>query len=290
MLIGTGGTGKSTTSKAVLHEDLIISRFNARLFITYDGTVSSGMNFQIFLDRIAEALRLPAPTSDTSIIEHLQMLKPLVVIDNAETLLETSQDDIIRICRLLEEIGSQSTIRIIMTTRNTEIISLNLLWHRIHINGLDAASAHKAFNAVYPMSPVDSRVAQILSDLDHHPLSINLLANVAVMNDWDAIQLQEEWDQEKTQLLDLTKSDKNRSLPATIEISVASFRNSSVILQILQTIAFLPQGIHREDLSSMFPSIPNISSHLEAIRRSSLIYRNGKQLTMLAPIRMYIAN
>ena len=97
--------GKSTIAKAVLNEEPIITHFKARLFITYDGIVSSAMTYQMFLDRIAEALRLPAFTADTSIIQHLQILKALVVIDNAETLLEASQDDVIRIRRLLEEIG-----------------------------------------------------------------------------------------------------------------------------------------------------------------------------------------
>jgi len=101
--------------------------------------------------------------------------------------------------------------------------------------------------------------------------------------------LQAEWDKGKTKLLDLMQGDKARSLPATIDISIASFKNSPAVLQILQTIAFLPQGIDREDLASMFPSIPDISSQVDIIRRSSLIYRNGKRLTMLPPVRMYIS-
>ena len=288
-LIGTGGMGKSTIAKAVLNEERISSKFTARLFVTYDDIVSSAMTYQLFMNRIAEALGLPASTATPAVIQHLQTLTGLLVIDNAETFLEASQNDTSLIHKFLEEIGSHATTRVIMTTRNTETVSLNLPWHRIDVTGLDAKAAHEAFNAVYPMSPMDSRVAQILSDLGHHPLSINLLANVAVMNDWDATLLQAEWDEGKTKLLDLTKSDKARSLPATIDISIASFKKSPAVLQILQTIAFLPQGIDREDMSSMFPSIPDISSQVEAIRRSSLIYRNGKRLTMLPPVRMYIS-
>jgi len=288
-LIGTGGVGKSTVSKAVLNEEPIVTQFNARLFITYDSIGLSAMTYQVFLDHISKALGLPASTSAPSITQFLKTLNALLVIDNAETFLDAPQSDIKSIYEFLTEIGSHSATRIIMTTRNTETIPLNLPWHHIYVAGLDAKAALDVFNTIYPMSPTDSRVVKILSDLGHHPLSINLLANVALMNDWSAGQLDEAWERGKTQLLDLTKSDKSRSLPATIDISIASFKNSPAVLQILQTIAFLPQGIDREDLPSMFLSTPDISSQVEAIRRSSLIYRNGTRLTMLPPMRMYIS-
>ena len=282
--------GKSTIAKAVLNEEAIIAQFKARLFITYDGIASSAMTYQMFLGRIEEALRFPASSSASSLVQHLQTLQALLVIDNAETFLGASQNDATLIHRFMEDIGSHSATRIIMTTRNTETIPLNLPWSRVDVSGLDAQAAHKAFDAIYPMDPIDSKVAQILFDLGHHPLSINLLANAAIMNSWDAIQLQEAWEERQTDVLNLAESDKNRSLPATIEISIASFKNCAVILQILQTIAFLPQGIDRDGLRSMFPSLLDISRHIEAICRSSLIYRNGTRLTMLAPIRMYIAD
>ena len=283
--------GKSTIAKAVLNEEPIAAQFKARLFITYDGIVPAAMTYQIFLDRIVDALCMPASTSAPSIIQHLQTLKALLVIDNAETFLGASQNDATLVHRFLEDIGSYPATRIIITTRNTETIPSNLPWHRIDVIGLDAMAAHQAFNAVYPMDPIDSRVAQILSDLGYHPLSINILANAAVMNSWDAIQLQEAWEERQTDVLNLAESDKSRSLPATIEISISSFKDSPIILQILRTIAFLPQGIDRKELRSIFPSLPNISRQMEAIFRSSLIYRDGSsRLTMLAPIRMYITD
>ena len=282
--------GKSTIAKAVLNEKPIVTRFDARLFITYDGIGLTAMTYQTFLDQIAEALRLPSSTSATPITQHLQTIKALLVIDNAETFLGAPENDRTSIYRVLEEIGSYPATRIIVTTRNTETIPLNLPWHRVHVTGLDAKAAHQAFNAVYPMDPIDSRVAEILSDLGHHPLCINLLANAAVMNSWDATQLQKAWKERQTDVLHLAESDKNRSLPATINLSIASFKSRPIVLQILQTIAFLPQGVDNKDLHSIFPSIPDISRQTEAILRSSLIYQKGTRLTMLPPIRMYIAD
>jgi len=151
--------GKSTITKAVLNEEAIVSRFNARLFVTYDGVVSSSMTFQIFLDRIAEGLQLPPSSSTASVIQHLQTFQVLLVVDNAETILDAPQIDSTHIHKFLEDIGSHPTTRIVMTTRNTETIPLNLPWHRIYVTGLDAKAAHDAFNAVYPIKsgPLNGR-------------------------------------------------------------------------------------------------------------------------------------
>ena len=288
-LTGTGGMGKSTVAKAILNEGPIVTQFDARLFITYDGIASSSMTYQVFLDQIAEALQLSTSTSG-GILQRLQTLKALLVIDNAETFLQACENDAALIYKLLEDIGSHSGTRMILTTRNTDTIPWNLLWHRIDVTGLDAEAAHEAFTAVYPTMPVDPRVAQILSDLEYHPLSINILANAAVMNGWDPSRLQQMWEERKTGVLDLAQSNKDRSLPATLEVSIASFTDTLFTLQILRVIAFLPQGAHRDDLSSIFSSSSDISRQVESILRSSLIYQNGDRLTMLAPIRLYISD
>ena len=280
--------GKSTIAKAILNEHSIAAHFNARLFITYDGIASSSMTYQVFLDRIAEALRISTSTS-AAILQFLQSFKALLVIDNAETFLEAPQDDTALMYRTLEDMGSQSATRIVLTTRNIETIPSNLPWNRIAVTGLDQKSALEAFAAVYPISPTNQRISQILSELEHHPLSINILANAAVMNEWDVSQLQKEWEHRKAELLDISLNDKYRSLRVTVELSISSFKDKNLALQILRAIAFLPQGIHCEDFHAISPSVANISLQIEAVRRSSLIYRTGGRLTMLAPIRIYIA-
>lgn len=288
MLIGTGGMGKSTIAKAILNEKSIVANFEARLFITYDGIPASSMTYQTFLNSIGESLGLSAPTS-RAILQHLLPMNALLVIDNAESFLDAPESDIGLIYRTLEDIGAQSSTRIIITTRNTETIPPNLPCHRLQISGLDMEAARQAFLAVYPMPSFDAKIAEILSDLEHHPLSINILANVAVMNDWSPGELAKAWRERQTELLDGAQDDKYRSLRVTIELSIKAFKDRQTILELLRAIAFLPQGIHIDDLAAISHSA-DIIWQAERARRSSLIYRLGDRLTMLAPVRMYVAN
>jgi len=288
MLIGTGGMGKSSIAKAVLNEELIAASFEARLFITYDGVASSAMTYQLFLDRIAAELKLLSPDL-TSIIERLESITALLVIDNAEILLEAGDVDNGRIAEVLDTLGSLTNTRVIVTTRNHASISANFLCKRITVLGISMDAACDAFSAVYKIAAINDTIKAIFTALDYHPLSINILANAAMMNEWGPEEIDEAWSEQKTGVLE-NANDKYRSLRAATEISIVSFKNKTLVLQILRAIAFLPQGIHRGDFASIFPSIPNVAREVEAVQRSSLIYRDVDRLTMLAPIRMYISD
>jgi len=286
MLIGTGGVGKSSIAKAVLNEDAIVSSFEARVFITYDGVASSAMTYQLFLDRMADALNLTNANS-LMILKRLETLDALLVIDNAETLLEADDVDSGRIAEVLDTLGSLKSTRIIVTSRNHASVSANFPCRRINVVGIPMDAACDAFSAIYNKA-VNNDIRSIFTALDYHPLSINILANTAAMNQWDLEEIGQAWSERQTGVLE-NSSDKHRSLRAATEVSIVSFKNKTAILKILRAIAFLPQGLYRHDFPLIFPSVSNISGEVEAAIRSSLIYRNGDRLTMLAPIRMYIA-
>jgi len=287
-LIGTGGMGKSSIAKAVLNEAAIISDFEPRLFITYDGIASSAMSYQLFLDRLSTALNIHKSDS-TSILKRLDQFSALLVIDNAETFLEAADADSGRIAEMLDALGAQPTTRIVLTTRNHASVSANFLCKRLTITGISMDAACDAFSAVYHVEPINDAIKSIFTALDYHPLSINILANAASMNEWSLKDIEEAWSERQTGVLE-NANDKYRSLRAATEISIVSFKAKELVLRVLRTIAFLPQGIHRDDISTIFPSFPDASQHIESIRRSCLIYRNGGRLTMLAPVRMYISN
>jgi len=279
--------GKSSIAKTVLNAEEIISSFEARLFITYDGVASSAMTYQLFLDRIAGALSIE-PAESNTILRRLSNLSALLVIDNAETFLEAGKEDAGKISLMIDALGAYSRTRIILTSRNHGSTSPNLHWARQDVVGISMDAACDAFCAVYKAAPINDSVRAIFTALDYHPLSINILANVADMNRWTVKDIQAAWSEQRVQVLE-TAEDKYRSLSVAIELSIAAFEDSAIILEILRAISFLPQGLHRDDLRSMFPSESNIIRQVDTICRSSLTYRNANRVTMLAPVRMYIA-
>ena len=106
---------------------------------------------------------------------------------------------------------------------------------------------------------------------------------------WDYDRLAKEWDTRRVQVL---RTDYNESLEATIELSLASptFRElGSDARDLLDAIAFFPQGINENNLNWFFPTISNGRNILDKFCALSLTYRSNGFVTMLAPLRDYLS-
>jgi len=218
-------------------------------------------------------------------------LTALVVIDNAETFMEASAEDFAQISQTLDAIGTTACTRIIITTRSHDTIPFNLICSRVLVSGLSLGAACAAFALVYRLAPIDETIQRILTALDYHPLSINILANAAVINQWTPIQLETAWNKERSRLLlsDVTKS-KHGNLQISIELSITCpvFEETrDAALELLRAAAFLPQGIHRKDLGGTFLGV-SAGQLADSLCRASLAYWLGDRLTLLAPIRLYV--
>jgi len=124
----------------------------------------------------------------------------LLVLDNAETVLDAATDKA-QIFGIHGRIGPFLNIYILLTTRSQYYLTIRLVPH----TGppLDEHAARKAFYAVYNDhgSPETQVIADLLEEVDHHPLSINLLAWAATQNDWTIPELYERWKAQNTRLL-----------------------------------------------------------------------------------------
>ncbi|KAH7917698.1 hypothetical protein BV22DRAFT_1052256 [Leucogyrophana mollusca] len=177
-----------------------------------------------------------------------------------------------------------------LTTRNRRV-SANLRYATIDVPALEASAACRAFTEIYPVDSSQAVVGGLLSALDFHPLSINLLAHVAKENRWTLEELMRSWGQQQTHLLHIGDG-KLRSLSATIEMSLTSSSITKLgddARRVMQVAAFLPQGINENALTVLFPAIPHIRCVVDALCRLSLMYRKLGVYTMLSPIRMYIS-
>jgi len=287
-LIGPGGIGKTTISKAILNEEHVSTMFSVRLFITYDTVDYALMNYDTFVGHLADALQISTPNR-IAILNRLKLLRTaLIVIDNAETFVEAGYDGFRDISQMLDEMGT--LCRIIFTTRNTDTVPANLFWNRIYVEKLDVQAAIDAFASVYDREPINLATKNILLELECHPLSINILANVAVFNSWPLEQLELNWQtQQRSRLLE-TRKDRYHSLPVAIDLSIScsDFNEArDQVMKLLRALAFLPQGIHRRDLEGILQDDSAIST-AESLCRCSLAYWQSDRLVVLSPIRMYI--
>ena len=227
-LIGTGGIGKTSVAKVVTNDALIIERFGKeRYFVKCDDFNAS---FDNFLDRVAQVLGAKGTghqaVTMSTLLPFLRKADILLVFDNVESVTD-AQIDSDRVAEAIGEFASYPTVTLILTTRIT-MLPTDVVFERINVPPLDEDAAWKAFSAVYgnvESSKVE-RLRDLLFQLDHHPLSINLLAQAGVQNEWSPSELEEAWERERTRILHLNRPGRNvskiQSLSVTIELSLHS--------------------------------------------------------------------
>ena len=298
-LIGMGGIGKTSIAKVVTNDPSIVERFGKeRYFVKCDDFNAS---FDNFLDRVAQVLGAKGTghqaVTMSTLRPFLRKADILLVFDNVESVTDAPIDSG-RIAEAIGEFASYPSVSLILTTRTT-ILPTDIVFERIHVPPLDEDSAWKAFSAVYGHVE-NSKVKplrELLFQLDHHPLSINLLAQAGVQNEWSPSELEAAWERERTRILDLNRPGRDvskiQSLSVTIELSLHSPTIQSLgddAREVMRAIAFLPRGVNRNKLPEIFPSVSNIREIFDTLGRMSLTLRSDDGfVTMLAPIRLHMS-
>ena len=284
-LIGAGGIGKSSIALAALHDDRIKQRFGEnRRFIRCDEILATNDQF---LRRLSMAIGagVENPENLTPLQQSLSLEEMLIVLDNAEFLLDPQGPSAREIHASVNELAQYGNICLLITSR---ISTIPPVCETFEIPTLSMEAASDTFHRICKHDGRSNSIEGVLKQLDFVPLSITLLATFSQQNRWDTDRLVTEWTSQRTAAL---VSLHNGSLAATIELSLGlpTFQELGPdAREFLGVVSFFPQGVNEESVHWQCPTISNAQKMIDEFCILSLAHRNNGFVTMLPPLRDHL--
>ena len=276
-LFGPIGVGKSFVAHTVLNHDRTKAKFGEnRHFIRCDNLQNA---LESFVERLADAIH----TNTTELESRLRSSPPLILfLDGVDSVLSSLDPEVDEIHARIEEFGSYEHVCLVTTSRVYPDI------HGFHRVEVPTPSKDGARDIFYTLCNLDRSPAMdtLVTKLDFHPFSIELVARCIRENSWDEEMLLKAWGDRNSVLIAVYY----QSLKDAIEPVFCSPRIKmlgTTARDVLEAIASFRSGIGEHQLEELFHGRGGIREVVDVLCKFSLVYRRDGVLKMLSPLRFY---
>ncbi|KAJ6576019.1 hypothetical protein DFH09DRAFT_1453693 [Mycena vulgaris] len=287
-ILGAGGMGKTSLSRAVLHHPTVAGKYGKHRFFVPCDTASSKDELIIL---IGAHLGLKPKKNLAKVILHHFTTNPacLLILDNLETLWEPME-----IRRDIEELLSLLTdvqhLGLIITMRGAERPA-SVHWTRPFLpvlKPLTPGAARQTFIDIADDCHDSDDIDKVLLLTDNMPLAIDLIAHLVESEGCPNVLAR--WEEEKTSVIS-DGYDRRSNLDLSISMSLLSPRITSVphCQDLLSLLSMLPDGLSDVELVQSKLPIKDILSCKAALLSTSLAYSDDhRRFKTLVPIREYM--
>ncbi|KAJ7453771.1 hypothetical protein FB451DRAFT_1565458 [Mycena latifolia] len=288
-ILGAGGMGKTSLSRAVLHHPDITARYANRFFVACDSAATSTELATL----IGSHLGLkPGKALNASIVQYFSRISNcLLILDNLDTSWEPTESRA-GVEELLSLLTDLPHLALIITMRGTERPT-KVRWTRpflAPLKPLTNDAAQQTFLDITDNFHDSTEVERILALTDNMPLAVNLMAHLVDIE--GCLNVLSRWETEKTAMLsESDRRDRMANLDMSIALSLSSPRMQAApgAKDLLSLLSILPDGLSDVELLQSNLSIPQILACKSALLSTALAYRDGNdRLKALVPIREYV--
>ncbi|KAJ7818234.1 P-loop containing nucleoside triphosphate hydrolase protein [Mycena olivaceomarginata] len=220
-ILGSGGMGKTSLARAVIHHTQIKTRYQQHCFFVACDSASSTVELAALIG-VNIGLK-PGRDLSQAVVRHFSSSSSsLLVLDNLETLWEPMEcrSDIENFLSLLADIEH---LALIITMRGAERPG-KMQWTRPFLQPLkplDQDAARKTFIDIADENHNLDEVDKVLSLTDNMPLAVNLIAHLVDSEGCSNVLAR--WEREKISVISVG-TDKEANLEISISLSLSSPR------------------------------------------------------------------
>ena len=277
-LFGSIGVGESFVARSALNHNRTEAKFGEDRYLMRCDDL--GNSLERFLERLSEAIH----TDAQQLRSRLQSPPPLILlIEDVDSILDPPVPEVEEILAVIEEFGSYEHVCLVTTSR----IYPNIHgFHRVEVPTLSEDGARDTFYNLCNLGR-STAVDTLITKLDSHPLSIELLASYVRENNWDESMLLKVWDNDKTGAV---KVRYYRRLGNAIEPLLHSptiVKLGAATRDVLEVIATFLSGVEGSELERILHKVAGIGEVVDVLCKFSLIYREDGFVKMLSPFQFY---